>query len=381
MAQGSGNSSRTGAPRPNSVGLSGAALEALLDTFDANAPQDHTKREYVRWPFRRHSVMLRVAQPSGIEVTLRVACRNISRGGMSILHNSYLHPGSRCAAALPHPTQRFVKVSGTIVRSTHRTGTIHEVGVSFDTPIDPVEFLDTDPLHDYYNLESVDTEQLHGSILHIDDSELDRKIVQHYLRDTQLRIRPAGTIGEAMEIAEDGVDLILCDYYLESETGEDLVRELRANGDSTPVVLVTSDTSQVMREKIAQIPYSSFIAKPFTEQLLLRAIGEFLLVRGQQSSGKSTLTAEDPNRQMLDTFVRDLHSFAERLEKNVEQDNLDRCRNICLQIKTTAPQMGFGQIAQLASTACDTLSSTGSVRDAAAELRSLAGACKRATVS
>jgi len=361
MAQGSGRSSGTGASRPNSV--SGPALEALLDTFDAGAPQDHTKREFVRWPFRRHSVMLRVAQPSGIEVTLRVACRNISRGGMSILHNAYLHPGSRCAGALPHPTQRFVKVSGTIVRSTHRTGTIHEVGVKFDTPIDPVEFLNTDPLHDYYNLERVDTEQLHGSILHVDDSELDRKIVQHYLRDTQLRIRPAGTVAEAKAIALEGVDLI---------------RDLRSGGDSTPVVLVTSDTSQVMREKIGQIPFSSFIAKPFDEHLLLRAIGEFLLVRGQSSSAKSTLDADDPNRQMLDTFVRDLNSFAERLEKNVEQDNHDRCRNICLQVKTTAPQMGFGRIAQLATAACDKLSSTGSVREAAAELRALVGACRAA---
>ncbi|MEM9064419.1 MAG: response regulator [Planctomycetota bacterium] len=374
-----GKNSTTQQSRPNSVGLNSGALDRLLDQLDQPGDESHPRREFVRRAFRRQTVLLRIAQISGAEVTLRVACRNLSRGGMAILHNAYLHPGSRCAIALPHPVHRFVKIAGTVVRSTHRTGTIHEVGIQFDRPVDPKEFLGPDEGADEYSLEHVDTEKLIGCIMHLDDSELDRRIVQHYLRDTQLRIRPASTVEEAVEIATEGVDLILSDYHLEDENSERLIEELKAKGCSTPVIMVSGDSSAPVQKRIESLDIAGFVTKPFEQQLLLRVLGEFLLVRASGSTNKSTLDPSDPNYKLIEAFVTDLHRFAERIDKTVARGDADGCRSICLQIANAAPMMGFAALAKLAEKAAQAIAANGSVRDAVAEVHALSSACSRAS--
>ena len=54
--------------RPNSVNLRAPALDSLLDKFDT--PQRKStgsivNRSFVRWPFRRESVEVKVVHPGG----------------------------------------------------------------------------------------------------------------------------------------------------------------------------------------------------------------------------------------------------------------------------------------------------------------------------
>lgn len=369
-----------GSSRPNSLGIRGAQLEQILDSLDSAESGVSPRREFVRWPFRKQTVVMKVSQPAGLEVTMRVACRNLSRGGMSVLHNSYLHPGSECAIALPHPDpkKKFEKVTGLVVRSTHRSGAIHEVGIKFHVPIDPTNFMETDPFTDYYSLENVDPEQLKGTLLHVDDSELDRRIVGHYLRETNLRIRTSETVGEGLDMALEGVDLVLCDYYLEENTGDALIHSLRAIGNDTPVIIVTSDTSSVTRQKMTDIRADGFLAKPLNQELLMRAIGEFLLVRNNSGALKSSLEKSDPAKKMVDSFVRDLNGLADRLENCITKNDADTARSLALQIKGSAPSLGFGVIADLASKAAEAISASGSIPESIIPLRSLISACERA---
>ncbi|MEM9064420.1 MAG: response regulator [Planctomycetota bacterium] len=371
-------SKKPNACRPNSIGISGSALDRLLDQFDGSGENISPRREFVRRAYRKHGIMIRVAQLSGLDVTLRVACRNLSRGGMSVLHNAYLHPGSRIAAALPHPIERFIKVTGTVVRSTHRTGTVHEIGIKFDEPIDPGEFIRTDDPGDGFALEHVDTELLVGSLLHLDDSELDRRIVQHYLRDTQLRIRAAATVDEGLEIAAEGVDLILSDYYLEEETSERLISDLRTSGNQTPIIVVSGDNSVETQDKLAALDVSGYLTKPFPQELLLRAVGEFLLVRTADSNMRSTLDSTDPNFKLVDAFVGDLKNFAERLDDTLSKGNSEACRSVCLQIRSAAPLMGFAMLGQMADKAARAIALSSEIDEASAEIRALRAACLRA---
>ncbi len=80
----------------NTLRLGQHELHKLLEEFDrGQTGTDHPDREFVRNSFRVGAIELTVVHSSGSEVTLPVATRNISKGGISLLHSAYIHTGSR----------------------------------------------------------------------------------------------------------------------------------------------------------------------------------------------------------------------------------------------------------------------------------------------
>ena len=60
---------------------------------------------------------------------------NISEGGIGFLHGIFLYPGSRCTVHLKTPDNKRMSAPGVVVRCTHVSGKMHDVGVKFDEPI------------------------------------------------------------------------------------------------------------------------------------------------------------------------------------------------------------------------------------------------------
>src|SRR5262245_25079873 len=111
--------------RPNTLGLQPRSLDALLDHLDdPEDPKAVARREFVRWPFRRTTIHISIFHPGGSMVSLKLACRNLSRGGLALLHNAYVHPGSPCRVELPTLSGVFDRVEGVIQRCAHRRGTL-----------------------------------------------------------------------------------------------------------------------------------------------------------------------------------------------------------------------------------------------------------------
>ncbi|MEW6251125.1 MAG: PilZ domain-containing protein [Planctomycetota bacterium] len=77
------------------------------------------------------------------EASFIVRPRNLSAGGISFLHGSFLYPGARCALALPTRAGERVALAGRIVRCRCVRGRVHEVGVAFDQPIEVERYVDT----------------------------------------------------------------------------------------------------------------------------------------------------------------------------------------------------------------------------------------------
>src|ERR1043165_8702517 len=227
----------------NSVGLDEAALHTLLNERDQTAKQfgGIPKRQFVRWPFRVPTVKLVLYHPGGTPSTIYVACSNLSAGGIGALHRTYLHKGTSCVATLPKVDGSFIEVSGKIVRCSHVRGTIHDIGIQFATTVAVREFLRLDPFADGFSLECVNPAELKGTVLFLQDSEFDRAVIRHFLRETQLRVQFASSRGEAMARAFEAIDLILCDFNLGNDTGPEIVQALRAGGISVPIIMLTSD--------------------------------------------------------------------------------------------------------------------------------------------
>lgn len=121
--------------RRNTIGLNARDLQALLDRLDGTeSSAARQRRASTRQPYRLHCVEVDIQQPDGAWVRAFVACRNLSQGGLSILHNAFLYTGTECRITLPSTDGEPVLMFGRVVRCRLVEKKIHEIGIAFDHP-------------------------------------------------------------------------------------------------------------------------------------------------------------------------------------------------------------------------------------------------------
>lgn len=364
--------------RTNTLGLQQRELDALLDDLDKNLPEEaKRRRQFVRRPFRRSTIRMFIFPVGGPRLEIKVACRNISAGGMSVLHSAYLHLGTKVSVFLPHLALGEVEQTGHLCRGCHVSGMIHELGVKFDKPIKVSEFVRQNPFEDTFSLENVEPEQLKGTLVYVEDSPLDQRIVKHFLNHTHLRLRVAQTPEEGLKLIYEGCDLVLTDYDMPAMTGVQLVERIRSEGIDIPVIMATSDTSVVVRDPSLSTRVNAFLTKPLQQQVLLRALAEFMIASSVTSSLVSTLSRDHSNFSLVAGFVEHAHISAKRLDEAIARNDAATCRSVVLQIKGVAPTVGFESLGRLADEASRAITASMSVQESIRQLRALIAACER----
>ena len=107
-------------------------------------------------------------------------------------------------------------------------------------------------------------------VLLVDDSSVMRKIVDRSLRQSGLEISAvleAGNGAEALAVlAENRVDLILCDINMPVMDGLELVKRLAGveNAKGVPVVMITTEGSESNVVQALSAGARGYIRKPFT---------------------------------------------------------------------------------------------------------------------
>lgn len=367
-------------PLRNSVRLDQHALNKLLDERN-NSTSGNDKsanRGYVRWSFRVPTLELKLIHPGRSESSVIVACRDLSAGGIGVLHSAFVHKGTQCVVRLPRVDGGHADVDGTVVRCQHIGGVIHEVGIRFGTAIEVRDFVKLDPFADGFVLEKVDPERLKGTVLFIAESPLEQSLVRHFLRQTQLTLIVSTSCEDALAKASAGVDLILCDYDRAANDGGAILSTLRHAGVSTPVIMLTADTSEETRTALICAQANAFIGKPLRQETLFRAVAEFMVMNDSQGGATSSLPPDHPNAGLLESFVSTIHTYADDLTAALEKSDVHKCRTLCLQIVGAAPVMGFDKLAAHAQCAESALSN-GSFADAQPSIRTLIATCKRTT--
>ncbi len=108
------------------------------------------------------------------------------------------------------------------------------------------------------------------SALIVDDSSVMRKIVERSLRQAGINLThvfEAGNGAEALaSLADNRVDLILCDINMPVMDGLEFVKQLPGveNAKGVPVVMITTEGSEAHVVKALSCGAKGYIRKPFT---------------------------------------------------------------------------------------------------------------------
>lgn len=331
--------------RPNSLGLDQSELHRLLDELEAHDSRGvEPRRSFTRLTYRAPTIGLSLRDARGTAgPRVAVACRNLSRGGVCLLHRAFVYPGSLCEVVLPRTDGREVAVSGQIVWCAHRRGMIHELGVRFTTPIEVEEFLP--PGGAGLTFEQVQPADLTGRLVHLTTSDAERKVLRHYLRHTSVGVREAESIAEGQDLIDAGCDVVVASAQLADGTAQQLIETLHTRSPTVPVVVVGAATAPVA------LPGTRCIAipRPYAQETLLRALGECLHGRRRGAGGGNLERG----------YIEQLQRSADALEAHLSRQELPACRTICGQIAATAPGMGLTALGALARRAERSLGESG----------------------
>ncbi|MFO0830440.1 MAG: response regulator [Phycisphaerales bacterium] len=367
----------TSAERPNTLGLSQRDLVTLLEKLEAqDKGKAPVRRGFARWPFRHATVWVTLIQPSGTESRLKLACRNLSRGGIALLHNSFMHAGSAVVVTLPRLTGGTRDIPGTIKRCQHKRGTMHELGVQFDEEIDLRDYMGQTSTGDFYSLESVNPEKLQGTMLYCEDNEVDFRIMQHFLRDTQLRLVRVKTGAEALTEATKGCDIIVANWRMKDMQGTEFITRLREQNIDTPALILSP--VPVGPQPGWNSHSTGVLVKPLQQTTLLRAIAERVLLSHEDDEG--TQSEEGQAATIAGSMAEQFHAIADGLEKSLEANDTTALVESCMQVRGSAPALGLtalSRAAEAAVAACtsgDPAKRNRSVRELIAACRSLPSA-------
>jgi two-component system, OmpR family, response regulator len=113
-------------------------------------------------------------------------------------------------------------------------------------------------------------------ILVVDDDDVVQSAVARALRADGHVVITAGDLGGARENVASGVDMIVLDLRLPDGFGLELCRELRSDGATAPILLLTALTDVARRVEGLDAGADDFLAKPFAVAELrarVRALG------------------------------------------------------------------------------------------------------------
>jgi len=117
------------------------------------------------------------------------------------------------------------------------------------------------------------------TILHVEDNELNRKMIRDLLRRTAYRLieAPDGEAGVAIARGERP-DLILMDVQLPKISGIEATRRLRAEPATAdiPIIAITSFALGGDEQRAKEAGASAYLAKPYSPFTLLGMIRALL---------------------------------------------------------------------------------------------------------
>lgn len=109
-------------------------------------------------------------------------------------------------------------------------------------------------------------------LLVVDDDQRLRQLLSEYLREQNFKVVTAPSAKEARELLQTFIfDLVILDIMMPGETGLELIKSLRENNHTFPILLLTARGDVEDRIKGLELGADEYLPKPFDpKELILR---------------------------------------------------------------------------------------------------------------
>jgi hypothetical protein len=203
----------------NTVNLQEDEWQRLMGRLDVVAnckggmisQQGNDRRDDSRLPFRRSGIPIVLRHKDKADKRAIVCTRNVSRGGVGLVHGSFVHPGTTAEVYLPLLDETWLRTTGTIVFCRHLTNKLHELGCRFNEPV-PLEMI-VDPDAVAHTDRSLTGDALQGRRVLIVTEPGNGCKAADQLREAGAEVYTASSIDEAVsKCREHSVELILLDF-------------------------------------------------------------------------------------------------------------------------------------------------------------------------
>ncbi|MCA9283829.1 MAG: response regulator [Phycisphaerales bacterium] len=363
------------------VRITNAQREALLDRLDYGNREGgggSNRRGERRIDYRRDRIPIVVEHPAGGVVRLLVCARNLSGGGMSFIHGGFVHCESSCKVVLFRNDGSPVVLTGTVRSCRNLQGQLHEIGVRFDHRIDLAQFVASDDAVAAGG-GARSASDLCGVVLAAGFSELDRRLFEHVVRTTSIKLHFVANAGEVASVIADGfVDIVLLDVGIGDEKGWAGVRAIRDSDFEGPLVAVSSRRDHDRLAAARAVGADEVVEKPLDQAGILDLLMQMHTRAGATiCSGPLLSGLEDrPDTvELLQHYVEQAHAAGETLLKGLHSRDMESVRETCLAIKGSAAGYGFPALSTAAAAALERLDECASVAAAAPAIRRLQLMC------
>lgn len=149
-------------------------------------------------------------------------------------------------------------------------------------------------------------------ILVIEDQEDLAELYEATLEKAGYKVRNAFSGEEGIaEFAANGGDLVLLDMTLPEMHGTQVLREIRAINASVPVIVVTAEENDQLREQCKRLGVQDYLAKPVNYDALLMAVQLALESPAEEAE---VITVRLPAR-----VIKQLNEIESDLERAITQ--------------------------------------------------------------
>ena len=114
-------------------------------------------------------------------------------------------------------------------------------------------------------------------ILVCDDSTFTRNRVINMISKNNLEILEAGNGREALDsIEKNNPDLVILDLLMPEITGQEVLKQLKQSGNSTPVIVLSADIQEMTQKQCLELGAKHFLNKPPNEEQLNEVISSII---------------------------------------------------------------------------------------------------------
>jgi len=359
----------------NTLSVDGVLYQRLLAKLDENNSKGGTsaKRIFRRLGYAHAKLCIHIESEGHNSRALVVATRNLSQGGVSVLHSNFMYNGTLLTVDLINTKGEIVPRRGSVTRCEHRGGRVHEVGIKFEEEISLREFLSPDSELLIHARERIDPESMNIKLLvYSEDTEFASMMRQHLL-PSSLCYTFAKSQEEAMEKFEEQ-DMIVCHVDPESMITPSLVRSFREKGFQNPIILVGQPKNPTDIHIISACGGDMILPWPCDEQTMLCSIGEYTLNEWTPESLENIRSCLSPETRQVLTL--EMARLGVTLDQQVRTDNQPEVHKSCMRIQMLSPLLGLNSMQSNIKDLTEKTSAEGSVKEHAENLIEVASICK-----